>query len=612
MVASLIRLKLTLMRNSASGDRQTYAMTGATVGLGLAIALIWLGVQPARNPVAQRDLLSLAVGMWVLGWGIAPVWAGQPLLQARHFSMLGAPRLRLATGLLASNLVGIPGALTVVALTSVAAFGGREGWVSALFAVPVVALLVLLALLISRLAGHGFSRLSSTRTGAAVTGAITGAILVLTQAGWMILIVIETVRLTGFSDGVATMIRAFPSSWGILAVDAAGAGDGTLALAWMAALAGLVALMFGVWIAIVDAPRGRDHVILGPRRRSASPGRILPWLTPQTQTVVTRELAAWSRDPERIQALAGAAVFAVATAALPLVADSTVLLPWMGFLAVVILVAMTSNPFGKDGTALWLTMQIPGSVSAEVRGRQLAWSLVAAAMALPLTAVGWWWSGDPAIDGWALSGTALVVIAGAGVVVWLGIVALVPGPDPKVAKDDPLDHADVTAQSFASLGLVAVAASPLFAAMAIAWSDTTGALILAALGGSYAAVLWWVPGSAARARLEDRAPDLLLAMRSGSTRTTDEASGGVLGGLTSRQQTALWMCLVLGIIALVPQAIVPAAMKLSGEVERVWFLALYMPPEWQWPAIAAMACLAFGLFASAYALYRKARVQPGS
>ena len=35
-------------------------------------------------------------------------------------------------------------------------------------------------------------------------------------------------------------------------------------------------------------------------------------------------------------------------------------------------------------------------------------------------------------------------------------------------------------------------------------------------------------------------------------------------------------------------------MKLTGDVERVWFLALYLPGKWQWPTIAFMALLGIG------------------
>ena len=55
----------------------------------------------------------------------------------------------------------------------------------------------------------------------------------------------------------------------------------------------------------------------------------------------------------------------------------------------------------------------------------------------------------------------------------------------------------------------------------------------------------------------------------------------------------------VGCIALFPQTIVPAAMKLSGDVARVWFLALYLPEPWQWPVIALMGLLGVGALALA-------------
>ena len=60
------------------------------------------------------------------------------------------------------------------------------------------------------------------------------------------------------------------------------------------------------------------------------------------------------------------------------------------------------------------------------------------------------------------------------------------------------------------------------------------------------------------------------------------------------------MLVALGMIALFPQAIVPAVMKLTGDVARVWFLALYLPGPWQWPTIAFMAMLGIGALVLAW------------
>ena len=59
----------------------------------------------------------------------------------------------------------------------------------------------------------------------------------------------------------------------------------------------------------------------------------------------------------------------------------------------------------------------------------------------------------------------------------------------------------------------------------------------------------------------------------------------------------------VGAILLVPQAIVPAAMKLTDNVEPSWFLALHVSEAWQWPIIALMFALGSGVIGSAAYVY---------
>ncbi|GAA3981170.1 hypothetical protein GCM10022384_32960 [Streptomyces marokkonensis] len=51
----------------------------------------------------------------------------------------------------------------------------------------------------------------------------------------------------------------------------------------------------------------------------------------------------------------------------------------------------------------------------------------------------------------------------------------------------------------------------------------------------------------------------------------------------------------MGCIAVFPQVLVPTLMKLSGDVAPLWFVALHLRAEWQWPVIFAMFAIgAFG------------------
>ncbi|WP_343948679.1 sensor histidine kinase [Nonomuraea longicatena] len=51
-----------------------------------------------------------------------------------------------------------------------------------------------------------------------------------------------------------------------------------------------------------------------------------------------------------------------------------------------------------------------------------------------------------------------------------------------------------------------------------------------------------------------------------------------------------------------PQGIVPGIMKIFGNEDKVWFLALHLPEPWQWPTIIAMTVLGTGLYTLGFAL----------
>ena len=103
-------------------------------------------------------------------------------------------------------------------------------------------------------------------------------------------------------------------------------------------------------------------------------------------------------------------------------------------------------------------------------------------------------------------------------------------------------------------------------------------------------------GRAAQRQLARRGPELLQLMRSGKAPAEAATAPAVV-----------WLAVSVGMIALFPQAMVPAVMKLSGDIARVWFLALYMPGPLQWPTIAFMATLGIGALVVAARAYAAAR-----
>jgi hypothetical protein len=633
VVGPLLRLKLDVVRGAWAGTWPANAVAGLAVGTGVAVATIWLAAVRSPDPTAQRDLLALAVGAWVLGWGVAPALAGEPLLPARFFAHLGLDRRRLAGGLVVACVAGLPGAVTLVALAGVPVFAGR--WAAAgggagaaggaggadaggpgvaaavLAALPLVALLLALAGLLNLLAGRLFSTLSATRPGAAATGAVIGLLLVSTQWGWIVLVAIEVLWESGFSETTSGVISWLPTSWGVRGAAAAADGSGGTYLGLLAALAALDAVLLVAWARVVDRP-ARRLAVRGPRRPGRfarvglGSGRVGPGRAPAgTRLVLARELAVWGRDVVRIQAVAASVVFAVASAALPLAFDSSELLPWAGVFAVVLLAATTCNPLGQDGTVLWLPMQVPGALAAEVRGRQAAWTIVALVLGVPLALAGSV-VGDVATG--PLAATVVMAVAGGGIIGWLAVVALVPAPDPRAARDRPLDHGDVAGLSFTTLLAVGLSGAPV---LVLAFVSVPAAVAAAVIAGSLAlalALAWWT-ARLATAALESRAPELLAAMRSHRTAPVRGADRSTAAGgyddLSARDQLVLRAAITVGMIALFPQALVPVVMKLTGNVAPVWFLPLHLPPAWQWPAILGMLAVAAAAFAVAHRTYRR-------
>jgi ABC-2 type transport system permease protein len=103
---------------------------------------------------------------------------------------------------------------------------------------------------------------------------------------------------------------------------------------------------------------------------------------------------------------------------------------------------------------------------------------------------------------------------------------------------------------------------------------------------------------------------MLQTMRSGRAPVTVDDPPVRVRCLPQGRQALLWGSVIAASIALFPQALVPAAMKVTGNVERLWFLALYAPGPAQWAVIAAMSLLALGLYVAAYRIYRSAQRGP--
>jgi ABC-2 type transport system permease protein len=74
------------------------------------------------------------------------------------------------------------------------------------------------------------------------------------------------------------------------------------------------------------------------------------------------------------------------------------------------------------------------------------------------------------------------------------------------------------------------------------------------------------------------------------------------------QTILVYLCWSLAWLPLFPQGLVPLVFMLVGSPPvRSWFLALYLPPAWQWPVVLAMIALGLAMVAVAVEIPRRHR-----
>jgi ABC-2 type transport system permease protein len=617
----LIRLKLAVLRHSAAGDQAAGLVSGATLGLLLAAGTIWLAV-------VAPPLLPVALAAWTLGWVFGPAFlGGGETLRPEYFTTLGFSPRRLAGGLLAAALVGVAPAVSALAFAALVVYGARLSPGAALLALPAAALGLVTAVLLSLLAVDLFGLLLRSRAGAVLAGLVGGTLLALTAQGWWL-----AVPLGGGDDRswATTPARALPPGWGVAAVDAAGRADWPAAAGLLVAQGALLGGLLAGWAALlarrVSAARGAVLALpwrdwwprrgwggWGPRPGSRAGQRVVPG--GRAGVVVAKELRSWSRDLVRIDFLTFALVYSLVVCALPLAAGWTGMLPWAGPITVAMAAAVSANLYGADGTALWLTLMTPGAARADVRGRQLAWLLVVAPLATLVAVVTTSLSGQGGAWPWVLALLPALLGGGAGLVVLVAVVGLTPGIDPPKRGANPLsfgeDPGAQAGQGMLTLVLVALTALPAGAVVLagtwserplLAWAGVPTGLLTGGL-------LAWGLGHLAHRRLRARGPELLALMRYGPTPDASPARPGQpqLPPLPLVQTIIVYLCWSLAWLPLLPQGLVAAVFKLVGSPVRSWFLALYLPPAWQWPVILGMIALGLAMVAIAVEIPRRHR-----
>ncbi|MFE3452561.1 hypothetical protein ACFXJ8_26925 [Nonomuraea sp. NPDC059194] len=603
MVGILIRMKLAVQHNSMTGQRAAQMIVGGLVGLALAAAVLVLAGRDYPVASLRFDLLGAALAGWTAGWLLGPALfgGGDETLRPEHFALYGLTPRALMAGLAAAAFVGVAPVVTVVAFTGLVVVAVAAGLGPGAIAVGVaaVALQLVFSVLASRLVTAVLGQVMRSRLGAALAGFVSAAVLAALHSGWVLSPLVSAALTTGFPGLFTTWVHLLPSGWGLTAVEAAGRGDWALAVA---ALAGLALLGAGCLYGWAVLMRRR----LTTRRAHGRPARVSAdrWVRGPVTAVAARELRTYTRDLHRFHLVCFALGYALVFCLLPLAVGASVFLPWTGLLFALWMSAICANLYGDDGTELWGKLMVPGAVRHDVRGRQRGWLLIAAPPTVILTAGLLTVSGQYEQWPWLAALVPAVLGGGAGVTVLVSVLRPVPLPDPHRRGGNLLDNGTDFTQVLLMLILTAATAAPAFLAVRLGpmWAGPVAGVVSGA-------VLAWLLGRIAAARLQSTAPELLHHFRSGSRpvrrrpqlaparhRSPEVALPRPDLGLRrlgldlapAGRRAYVIASLTLCWVPLVAQGVVPAIMLSTGADNRSWFLALHLPDGLRWPTILSM------------------------
>ena len=523
MVGVLVRLKLRVLRNSLRGRQIAGMIIGGIFGLLAALFTIGVAVVPVPEARITADLLTSIYAVWMAGWVLAPIatGGGDDTLRPEHFALLPIGRRKLAVGLLAASFVGVTALVSLLAFLGLVFYGLRFGAGAALVGLVFTVLQLAFVVLLYRVVMAALGALLTSRKGkelGIILVALTGL------SGVAVNYVMNSLGpaiVSGRMPGFVSVVHALPSGWGTLAVHAAGAGEWGTVGGLFAALLGAVAVLVVLWGALL-ARQVTTPSFRGASRTRAKRTRARRGLLPPTPVgaVARKELYTWWRDARRRVALLSTLLIGFVITVVPSFSNGpqSVMLPYFS-VAVVIFASMQSgNLYGMDGSSLWHTLVVPGAERADIRGRQLAWALIVAPLAVVLALVLPGVTGVPSAYPWVLGLVPATLGAGAGVLMLQSVFLAFPLPDQR-RSGSPWSSGGRpgcarAALMLATTLLIVLGALPVVA-LCVA-GELADLPVLQWLGipagiATGAALAWWW-GSLAQQRLVTRGPELLATV----------------------------------------------------------------------------------------------------
>ena len=441
MAALLVRLKLTLLRNSLR--RSVWRMVGLVLGglYGLSIVgLVLFGMFALRTfgtVQLTTDVTIVAFSALTVGWLLLSllVFGVDETVDPARFALLPVNARRLQPGLFLAGLVGIPGLATViVALGLVLAWSrGVASLVAAIIAVPLG---VAACFLLSRAATAAFARALRSRR----FRDVAAVLMVFVGVGFGLFANIfgnlsgsNPAELLAVLTNAAEVLSWTPFGWPwAIPADVAAGAWGLAAVRLVLSLA----LVAGLWFAWGHF---LDKQLVSPLDGGGEGGRVrsgnrIDRLFPNTPAgaVAARTLRYWRRDPRYLSAAAGVLVGPVILIVSQLASpySSQYVMMLAPALVALLIGPSLAQDISYDGNAVWQHVVSGMSGRDDRIGRIWSMSLVLVpVMAILLVAVliiTGRWDLAPAA---AAAAIALTLI-GLGLGAWIGGIWQWPAPPP--------------------------------------------------------------------------------------------------------------------------------------------------------------------------------------
>ncbi|MDQ0075368.1 transporter [Arthrobacter oryzae] len=519
MVAHLLRLKITLLRNSLR--RSPWQLVGLIVGglyaLGLVGVLVvaLLLLRQEANDVAHT-VVVLGGAAAVLGWGIIPVAvsAADMTLDPARFTTFAVPMRQLLTGLALGGLIGIPGVATaLVALATVGTWS--RGVIPALAALLGAVLGVFTCIVLSKVATTATASLAASRRFKDVSGVV-----------FMVPLILLGPLVAGVSQGISASAGFLPDfartmAWTPLGAAWSLGGDidagypGTAAAKLLIAVATVAALAW-CWKILLERALVNPPYAGSGSRKGGKMGlfSILP-ATP-TGAVTARALTYWLRDPRYGGSLIVIPLLALVMFFQASQGDDFGILLVLGPLTAFLMAWSISADVSYDNTAFALHLATGVRGVADRLGRALACLLLSVPVVLAFTFVPFAFTGSwewlPGMLG--LSVGILLTGLGLSSVVSARYNVAVPLPGDSPFKKPPGNVGQTMLVQFGGMGVLFLLVLP-EAALIVAQSVTGNALfgwLNLALGTILGVVLFVLGVRLGGKWLDARGPELLAQL----------------------------------------------------------------------------------------------------